>query len=160
MFTYHAAKNSANTVSALGSVAVEANARVSLYLRKLEGSDDRIFDTMQNSGKRFGSIGLSDPKEGFITATGTLTEIEFKACCTLIREFIEANPGIVEKEILETIERRRRTVVLALRQMIDSRELERIRDGNGGARDPWHYYIAGSPEKRAKIIDLFSQPKD
>jgi hypothetical protein len=167
MFTYHAAKNSANTVSALGSVAVEANARVSLYLRRHEDSNDRIFDTMQNTGKRFQAIGLSDPKDGFLTSTGTLSEIEIRACYPLIRELIEEEPGIMEKAILATIEKRRRILVLALRQMLEIGSVERVRSLAGGARDPWHYYITGTapkppdPEavKRAKILDLFSKPK-
>lgn len=166
MFTYHAAKNSANTVSALGSVAVEANARVSLYLRRLEESHDRIFDTMQNTGKRFESIGLSDPKEGLIRKTGTLAEIEIRACYPLIREVIEEEPGIMEKAIHGQIEKRRKTILVALRQMLEIGAIERVRPA-GGASHAWHYYIAGQApkppdpeaEKRAKILDLFSKPK-
>lgn len=165
MFTYHAAKNSANTVSALGSVAVEANARVSLYLRKLEDSHERIFDTAQNSGKRFESIGLSDPKEGLIKRTGTLAEIEIRICYPMIREAIEENPGITEKAIHERVEKRRKTILVALRQMLEIGAIERVR-GAGGAREAWHYYISGTApkppgeaEKRAKILDLFSKPK-
>ena len=162
MFTYHAAKNKPNTVSALGSVASEANARVSLYLRKLGDSEDRIFDTQQNSGKKFEAIGLSDPKDGFITKTGSLFEVEVNALTGHVLEVIRNYPGIVEADIKNQVEGRGYLKGSALRRLLDEGKIERT--GTGKRGDSRKYYVAGSvfpneDNQRGKIIDLFPRNK-
>jgi hypothetical protein len=164
MFTYHAAKNSVNTVSALGSVASEANARVSLYLRKHDESDPgsvRVFDTMQNSGKRFEALGLSSPDEGFLHSVGSLYDIEMAKFGESILELIKENPGIVEVDIKNQIEGRGEAKGRALRKLLDAGKVERT--GTGGKGDARKYFVASSlvppSEKAAKIIELFSKPK-
>jgi len=161
LFTYHAAKNSANTVSALGSVAVEANARVSLYLRKLDDSPYRIFDTMQNSGKRFESIGLSDPKEGLLYKTGSLFDIELTVISDQILAAVAATPGITGKDLRNEIPGRWRFIGMATARLKTAGKLEWT--GRGKKGDPEKYFLPGSiaseDQKTAKIIDLFSRPK-
>lgn len=160
MFTYHAAKNSYNTVSALGSVAVEANARVSLYLRKLEDSKYRIFDTEQNTGKRFESIGLSDPADGILVKVGTLYEIEIQEMASKVLDYLTENPGEVEADIRNQLNGRSVIVNQALRKLREENRIERI--GKGQKGDRFKYYVAGSllaePEqKTAKILELFKK---
>lgn len=162
MFTYHAAKNSANTVSALGSVASEANARVSLYLRKKDDKDNasvRLFDTAQNTGKRFESIGLSDPSDGFLTSLGSLYTIELKEIAGMALNEIKERPGITETDIRELLHCDRTKLNRALNRMIEQRTLERI--GRGISGDPRRYYLAGDltrkPDSDRKIIDLFGR---
>ena len=156
MFTYHAAKNTANTVSALGSVASEANARVSLYLRRLSDSEDRVFDTQQNAGKRFDAIGLSNPKDGFITKIGSLFDVEVRAMAKHILEVIKDNPGIVEVDIKNQVEGRGYMKGTALRRLLDDGHVERT--GTGKRGDARKYYLTGSilsGGPSPKVIDLF-----
>lgn len=165
MFTYHAAKNSVNTVSALGSVAVEANARVSLYLRKLEDSKYRIFDTEQNTGKRFESIGLSDPANGILTKTGTLYDIEIERTSEDVLRTIAENPGIVGADLRNEVQGRWKIIGMATAKLKKEGKIEWT--GKGKKGDPERYYVAGSlipgkteePEKTAKVIDLFGERK-
>jgi hypothetical protein len=165
MFTYHAAKNSANTVSALGSVASEANARVSLYLRKKDDTNNssvRIFDTAQNTGRRFEAIGLSDPTEGFLTSLGSLYTVELKEIAGMALNEIKDTPSITEGDIRKNINCNRNMLNRALNRMIEQRSLERT--GRGRAGDPYRYYLAGDllrktdPER--KVVDLFPTKPD
>lgn len=159
MFTYHAAKNSANTVSALGSVASEANARVSLYLRKKEDSDIRIFDTAQNTGKKFEQIGLSDPKDGFLTSIGALFTIEIKELSAMVINELVDTPAITEADLRERLQCRKSTLMIVLKKLRETNRIERTGVGIKGA--PFKYYKAGDiienavPGAREKVIKLF-----
>lgn len=161
MFTYHAAKNSGDTISALGSVASEANARVSLYLRKQMDSQLRVFDTDQNSGKKFESIGLSEPKNGFLTSEGTVFEIEIRRACGFIIQGIKENPGTTESDLRETLGVRGIVLNKALKELRETNMIERI--GKGRSKDPFHYYLAGEllvqteKPQSAKVVDLFKK---
>jgi len=159
MFTYHAAKNSTNTVSALGSVAVEANARVSLYLRKLDDSKYRIFDTEQNTGKRFESIGLSDPADGILRKTGTLYEIEIERTSEDVLKTVQENPGIIEADIKNEVVGRAKITGLAIRGLLNAGKIERT--GTGKKGDARKYWIAGSilQKEEIKVVDLFTKEK-
>lgn len=160
MFTYHAAKNSLNTVSALGSVASEANARVSLYLRKKDDTDPgsvRIFDTAQNSGKRFEAIGLSNPEDGFLTSQGSLYTIELKEIAGMALNEIKERPGITETDIRELLKCNRVNLNRVLNRMVEQRTVERT--GRGRSGDPFKFYLAGDLLKKSdperKVIDIF-----
>lgn len=163
MFTYHAAKNSLNTVSALGSVASEANARVSCYLRKKDDFDNasvRIFDTAQNTGKRFESIGLSDPSDGFLTSLGSLYTMELKEIAGMALNEVKDTPGITEGDIRELLKVNRQMLSRALNRMIEQRSMERT--GTGIKGSPYRYYLAGDLLKPAtktdsKVVDLFTK---
>lgn len=164
MFTYHAAKGGTNTVSALGSVAVEANARVSLYLRKLDDSKYRIFDTEQNTGKRFESIGLSDPADGILRKTGTLFEIEIERTSEDVLRTITENPGIVGADLRNEVQGRWKIIGMATAKLKKAGKIEWT--GKGKKGDPEHYYPAGSlikpteDERPAKVIDLFGKARE
>lgn len=162
MFTYHAAKNSANTVSALGSVASEANARVSLYLRKRDETDNnsiRMFDTAQNTGKRFELIGLSDPSDGLLTSLGSIYTIELKEIAAMALNEIKETPASTQEDIRQNIKCNRTMLSRALNRMIDQRSLERT--GRGRAGDPYRYYLPGDLihkiDQSRKVIDLFEK---
>jgi len=164
MFTYHAAKNSANTVSALGSTASEANARVSLYLRKKDETDKaslRIFDTDQNTGKRFETIGLSDPGDGFLTSLGSMYTIEIKEIAGMALNEIRESPGITETDIRELLHCDRTKLSRALNRMVEQRTVERI--GRGIRGNPLKYYVAGelipNTDTGSKVVDLFKSEK-
>lgn len=159
VFTYHAAKNSVDTVSALGSVAAEANARVSLYLRKLADSDERIFDTMQNTGKKFELIALSDPADGIITRSGTLKEAEVRAMTKKIIEAISDNPGLTEPAIKNEIKGRGEIIGRAIRLLKEQERLEWTGAGQKG--DPRKYYLTGQlvRDESNKVVDLFGGKK-
>jgi len=158
LFTYHAAKNSGETVSALGSVAAEANARVSLYLRKLPDSEERIFDTQQNSGKKFEAIALSDPADGLLTKSGSLKEAEIRAMTRRIIEVIAENAGITESDIRNEVKGRGEIIGRAIKLL---REQERIEwTGEGRKGNPRKYHLAGTlirdqPESKGQVIDMF-----
>ena len=159
LFTYHAAKNSGETVSALGSVAAEANARVSLYLRKLPDSDERIFDTMQNSGKKFEAIALSDPADGLLTKAGTLKEAEVRSMTKKILEVIAENAGIRESQIRDEVKGRGEIIGRAIKLL---REQERVEwTGEGKKGDPRRYHIAGTllKDEQSKVVELFSNKR-
>lgn len=161
MFTYHAAKNSANTVSALGSVASEANARVSLYLRRKDDSDAgsvRLFDTAQNTGKRFEALGLSNPQDGFLKSIGSLFAVELKELSTLITAELRETPGITEMDLKYNLNCRKQTLGIALRQLRETNVVERTGAGIKGA--PFKYYMAGDLIKKdafKKVVDLFKE---
>lgn len=158
LFTYHAAKKSAETISALGSVAAEANARVSLYLRRLGDTDQRIFDTEQNSGKKFQAIGISSPKDGFIRRVGTLQEVQIEVVKPKIIDFLIQNmDGPTQKEIKANLPYRGEWISKALDQLKKSGAVEWT--GKGVAGNPHRHYLPGNLVKQeqpsAKIIDLF-----
>ena len=161
MFTYHAAKNSVNTVSALGSIASEANARVSLYLRKKDEADNasvRLFDTAQNTGKRFEAIGLSDPKDGFITSAGSLFSIEQRELSVMIVAEIREAQGITEMEIKNNLNCRKPNLSMALRHLRETNVVERTGAGIKGA--PFKYYLAGDLVKKdssIKVVEMFKK---
>lgn len=158
MFTYHAAKNSSDTISALGSVAAEANARVSLYLRRLADSEFRVFETQQNTGKRFETIGLSDPKEGFIVKIGTFEEVQVRAMTDQVLAVIKSNPGITETDVKNEIAGRGKIIGMALASLKSENKVEWT--GSGKKGDARKYYLAGQlfkEETKAKVIDLFGK---
>lgn len=157
MFTYHAAKNSFNSISALGSVASEANARTSLYLRKKDDTEYRIFDTLQNTGKKFESIILSDPKDGFITKEGTLWEIEIRETQAMAINEIRDTPGITQDTIRARLMVKNIVLSKALANLRQANQIERT--GRGMKGDPFKYFLAGDlvPKPPATVIDMFSR---
>jgi Bifunctional DNA primase/polymerase, N-terminal/AAA domain len=159
MFTYHAAKNSVDTVSALGSVAAEANARVSLYLRRLPDSDERIFDTMQNSGKKFEAIALSDPADGILTKSGLLRDAEVRTMAARVVALIADNPAITHLEIKGEIKGSGRLVGLAVKLLKEQERIEWTGEGRKGS--PRKYYLAGQlvRDENNKVVDLFERKK-
>ena len=143
MFTYHAAKAAANTVSALGSTASEANARVSLYLRKKDESDKasvRLFDSDQNTGKRFETLCLSDPADGFLTSQGSVYTVALKELAAMVRNEIADTPGITEGSLRELLKCDRTMLNRALNRMMEQHMVERT--GLGRAGNPFHYHLA------------------
>lgn len=159
LFTYHAAKNSVDTVSALGSVAAEANARVSLYLRKLGDSDERIFDTMQNSGKKFEAIALSDPADGILTKAGMLKDAEVRVMAARVVALIAESPGINHTQIKNEIKGRGLIIGLAVKLLKEQERIEWTGEGKKG--NPRKYYLAGQLIRdKEKVVELFPKEEE
>jgi hypothetical protein len=161
MFTYHAAKNATGTISALGSVASEANARVSLYLRKKDETNAgsvRLFETSQNTGKRFETIGLSDPADGFITSVGALYTIELREIGGMALNEIKDTPGITEPDIRNRLHVNTQSLSRALHRLREQNKVERI--GRGIQGSPFKYFMAGEVAGIAnspKVVKLFKK---
>jgi hypothetical protein len=160
MFTCHAAKN-AGTISALGTVGTEANARTSLYLSRLPDSKQRIFQSQGNSGRNFEPVGLTDPMNGIIEVKGTMLEIQILDIEVKIKELIEMEPGLTETQIRLAAGAKGLIVNRALKSLRLKNEIERI--GRGKKNDAFHYYLAGQlihePEAQ-KVVDLFGKKTD
>jgi len=159
LITHHAKKDAYDDLdSAIGSTAIRGLAYTYLHLKRLPGSDRRIFRSDQRNGKNFPELALIFNKEGWLEVFGTRDDAEIEEVKPKILEALEAEGSdITEREIRRAVPAKGWIVGQGLRQLFKAGDLDRT--GKGKKGDPFRFSLAPSTvclrEKKDSSLNSF-----
>jgi hypothetical protein len=148
LWVHHSGKSPlGNATGALGSIAIKGLSPYYFELTREEGA--RIFTSDLRGGKNFENVYLKlDRVSGWNTAGGNRLDAMRERAGHRIVELLQSQPGLTEREILESIEGcRSQALKQALRELVKTGRTRRT--GNGGRSDPFHYYAIGTGSESA-----------
>jgi len=139
-FLHHAGKGDKGDLdSAIGSTAIRGQVQSYLHIKKLPGSERRIFRSDQRHGEgNFPEVAIGFDRNGWLEIKGTREDAEVQEAKPKVREVLETeHGGLTEREIREAVPIRGIIVSKALREMLNGGEVKR--SGNGTRGDAFRY---------------------